>query len=415
MTEQGNTFEIALKAVLPPNFVQSDLAKAINVSPSYLSLMIRGRRDPSRHVISDIADLYKLSFEQRNELLRAAGHEPVKVRPDVTLTLNKIISAPGLNEREAALLMSELIAHAVRWRAQRKAREQEVGKAVIVAAGWQARLLAPEQLETMIVQSAKEALEASIRELIIVIAPTEPLPRFQKLQSLAAERGVPLKISTVLQKEPHGLGHAILEARTKIGEEQPFAVILPVDIDQNLGAERRASGRRHPEGAIAEMKACYRAFRKPIVAVNPPEATDQVDLRRYGLAFLGKPVKGVPRLYEIERMIEKPKPGVDESGVGARTIMGRYILTPDIFDILQATPRNSETKKIELTDALNVLLENHHYVCAYDLKRALIPLSSVRALMEILIESTSEPAKLTKIIRIAQKAIVDARDLSSEH
>lgn len=127
-----------------------------------------------------------------------------------------------------------------------------------------------------------------------------------------------------------GLGHAILSGRTLIGDE-PFAVVLADDLCFGSG-----------KGVLAQMVEVYRQYRCSIVAIQEvPEA----DLEQYGVID-GQPVG--ERTFRVTDMIEKPAPGQAPSQLA---IIGRYILTPDVFDILEATEpgRNNE---IQITDAL---------------------------------------------------------------
>ncbi|MDX1301618.1 UTP--glucose-1-phosphate uridylyltransferase GalU [Photobacterium sp.] len=134
----------------------------------------------------------------------------------------------------------------------------------------------------------------------------------------------------VRQHEMKGLGHAILTGRDLVGDE-PFAVVLADDLCIN----------QH-EGVLAQMVALYKQFRCSIVAVE--EVPDD-ETHKYGV-IAGQKIKD--NLYRVEDMVEKPDPGTEPSNMA---IIGRYILTPDIFEILEHTPpgKNGE---IQITDAL---------------------------------------------------------------
>jgi UTP--glucose-1-phosphate uridylyltransferase len=314
-----------------------------------------------------------------------------------------------LDSHEARLLLRELKSYARRWKSQRDARSNAVQKAVIVAAGWQARLLPPERLHEIISHSVIEILEADIRDILVVIAPSKPTPTFEKLYKLAAEREIhPIKIRSVIQEEPLGIGHAISLCRTQIEEAElgsaqttlgPFAVVLPVDVDRTAKGDK----------ALKLLKDAYGLLKKPMFTVNPMGAVTEVELKHYGLAILGKKTQESESLYYVDR-IEKPvqssnRESNEQSTDQRRIIMGRYILTPEIFDVLDETPRNPRTKKYEITDALATLLKDHHFVCALDLKQTLLPLASVRALMEMLIQSITEPSVLSKMIKTTRTTL----------
>ena len=135
----------------------------------------------------------------------------------------------------------------------------------------------------------------------------------------------------VRQREMKGLGHAILTGETLIGNE-PFGVLLSDDLCLNEDGP----------GVLSQMVELYRQFRCSIVAImEVPE--DQT--HKYGV-IAGEPLKD--GIYRVDRMVEKPRP---EDAPSNLAIIGRYILTPDIFDILRETPPGANGE-IQLTDAL---------------------------------------------------------------
>ncbi|NBS12646.1 MAG: UTP--glucose-1-phosphate uridylyltransferase [Gammaproteobacteria bacterium] len=138
------------------------------------------------------------------------------------------------------------------------------------------------------------------------------------------------EFSYTRQKEMMGLGHAILTGETLIGDE-PFAVVLADDLCIAEG-----------DGVLAQMVKLFKQFRCSIVAVE--EVPDE-DIHRYGVVA-GEPLK--EGVYRITEMIEKPSREEAPSNLG---IIGRYILTPDIFDVLRGTSpgKNGE---LQITDAL---------------------------------------------------------------
>lgn len=132
------------------------------------------------------------------------------------------------------------------------------------------------------------------------------------------------------QIEMKGLGHAILTGETLIGD-QPFAVILADDLCYN--AEK---------GVLMQMVELYKYYRCSIVAV---EEVPRNETNKYGVIAGDEISEGIIR---VNNMVEKPKP---EEAPSNLAIIGRYILTPDIFDIIRKTPpgRNNE---VQITDAL---------------------------------------------------------------
>jgi len=138
------------------------------------------------------------------------------------------------------------------------------------------------------------------------------------------------EFSYTRQKEMKGLGHAILTGETLIGDE-PFAVVLADDLCIADG-----------DGVLMQMVKLFRQFRCSIVAVE--EVPDD-HIHQYGVVT-GEPLKD--GVYRITDMMEKPSKDEAPSNLG---IIGRYILTPDIFDLLRETPpgKNGE---LQITDAL---------------------------------------------------------------
>ena len=132
------------------------------------------------------------------------------------------------------------------------------------------------------------------------------------------------------QKFMRGLGHAILTGETLIGD-QPFGVVLADDLCI-----------ANDHGVLKQMVELYNQFRCTIVAIEevPPEET-----HKYGI-ISGKEVHD--NIYRVENMVEKPDPKDAPSNLA---IIGRYILTPDIFEILRTTPPGANDE-VQLTDAL---------------------------------------------------------------
>ncbi len=139
------------------------------------------------------------------------------------------------------------------------------------------------------------------------------------------------------QIEMKGLGHAILSGETLIGKEA-FAVILADDLCDNDG-----------DAVLTQMISLYEKYGCSIVAVEeiPPE-----DSSKYGV-IVGEEIPDSDResrLYRVTDMVEKPEPKDAPSNLA---IIGRYILTPDIFDILRET-KPGKGGEVQITDALLV-------------------------------------------------------------
>jgi UTP--glucose-1-phosphate uridylyltransferase len=148
------------------------------------------------------------------------------------------------------------------------------------------------------------------------------------------------------QVEMKGLGHAILSGRSLIGDE-PFAVVLADDLCLNLEGD----------GVLAQMIKLYQQFRCSIVAIQevPREQT-----QKYGV-IAGELIR--EGIYRVNSMVEKPRP---EDAPSNLAIIGRYILTPDIFDLIADT-EPGKGGEIQITDALMKQAQNG-CVLAYKFK-----------------------------------------------
>ncbi|MFT5083450.1 MAG: UTP--glucose-1-phosphate uridylyltransferase [Lentisphaeria bacterium] len=131
------------------------------------------------------------------------------------------------------------------------------------------------------------------------------------------------------QAEMSGLGDAILNGRRLVGN-QPFGVVLSDDL---CVAE---------EGVLSQMVKLYKQFRCSIVAVQ--EVAEE-DISKFGVIG-GEQIKD--GIYQVKQMVEKPDPKDAPSNLA---IIGRYILTPDIFEIIESTPPG-KNNEVQLTDAL---------------------------------------------------------------
>jgi UTP--glucose-1-phosphate uridylyltransferase len=160
---------------------------------------------------------------------------------------------------------------------------------------------------------------------------TDLLARVRKVSEL-------IQVCYVRQKEPLGLGHAVLAARAMVGNE-PFAVMLGDDI---------LTGRRP---ALRQMIAAYEAYRQPVLLVQRVAPTE---VSRYGV-IRGRRID--TGLYRVQDLVEKPAPDQAPSNLA---LIGRYILTPDIFPLLERT-RSDRTGEIQLTNALKGLLATRRH------------------------------------------------------
>jgi UTP--glucose-1-phosphate uridylyltransferase len=147
-----------------------------------------------------------------------------------------------------------------------------------------------------------------------------------------------IHVAYVRQKEALGLGHAVLMARELVGEE-PFAVLLADDII---------------DAQVPVLKQMMAAFEETRCSVIATQVVEGPGISAYGV-IEAKPVNGrfAGKLHEITNLVEKPKP---EDAPSNLAVIGRYILTPKIFSMLDRTPLGPGGE-LQLTDALKLLLQ----------------------------------------------------------
>lgn len=240
---------------------------------------------------------------------------------------------------------------------------KKVRKAVFPAAGLGTRFLPatkaiPKEMlplvdKPLIQYGVEEALAAGIEEIIIITSrgKTAIEDHFDisfELESNLESRGKTAlleiarkvsnmaQISYVRQKQALGLGHAVLQARELVGDE-PFAVILPDDvIDAN-------------PACLKQMTDAYDQTQSSILATQIVEGPA---ISSYGVLDCD-PVPGNPRLLAAKGMVEKPKM---EDAPSKNAIIGRYVLTPRIFELLETIPKGAGGE-LQLTDGIKGLLQ----------------------------------------------------------
>ncbi|MFZ7171621.1 UTP--glucose-1-phosphate uridylyltransferase GalU [Avibacterium volantium] len=164
----------------------------------------------------------------------------------------------------------------------------------------------------------------------------------------------------IRQGEMLGLGHAVLVGRELVGNE-PFAVVLADDLCIN----------EQGQGVLAQMVELYNQYNCTIVAV---EEVPEDETHKYGV-ISGKPIND--SLFQVEDMVEKPEKGTAPSNLA---IIGRYILAPDIFDLLEKTPAG-KNGEIQITDAL-LQQAKQGKVLAYKFKGKRFDCGSVEGFIE---------------------------------
>jgi UTP--glucose-1-phosphate uridylyltransferase len=177
------------------------------------------------------------------------------------------------------------------------------------------------ELESFLEQRGKKAQLAEIRKISQII-----------------------KLAYVRQGEPLGLGHAVLVTRNLVGDE-PFAVILGDDV---IDAQ---------PPALKQMIDVFHRVNGPVLAV---ERVPMEDVSSYGVVAIDETVELGDGVHQIKDLVEKPP---REEAPSNLAIIGRYILTPDIFPALEATA-SDRTGEIQLTNGLRRLLKDRPiYAC----------------------------------------------------
>jgi UTP--glucose-1-phosphate uridylyltransferase len=243
--------------------------------------------------------------------------------------------------------------------------KREVCKAVFPAAGLGTRFLPvtkaqPKEMlplvdKPIIQYGVEEALASGCDQIIVVTgrgkaAIEDHFDVSYELEKMLEERGKTdllatvrqisdmIHIAYVRQKEAMGLGHAVLMARELVGDE-PFAVILADDII---------------DSDVPCLKQMIDVYNETGCSVLAAQVIEGPAISAYGVLD-AKPVPGKwnGRLFEVQHLVEKPKPKDAPSNLA---IIGRYILTPAIFEALASTELGSGGE-LQLTDGLRQLLK----------------------------------------------------------
>ena len=247
----------------------------------------------------------------------------------------------------------------------------KIRKAVIPAAGFGTRMLpasksVPKEMlpiydKPTLHHIVKEVVDSGITDILIIISKDkgsiedyfdvnfeleyELNKKSSEISGEIHELSKMANIYTIRQKKKNGLGDAIKYAESFVGDE-PFAILLGDDIIYNTSDELPC---------IKQMADIYEKEEAPVLGVQEV-SWDDVD--KYGIV---NGVKTSDRITEVESLVEKPS---REEATTNLAILGRYIVTPDIFPILHET-KPGKNNEIQLTDALNKLAEKRKMI-AYD-------------------------------------------------
>ncbi len=242
-------------------------------------------------------------------------------------------------------------------------------KAIIPAAGLGTRFLpmtknSPKEMLPVVDKPAiqyvvEEAVNSGINDIVIVTGrgkevienhfdiayELESILKKRNKQELLREVRKIAELADIYyirQKEPLGLGHAIYVARKHIHDE-PFSVLLGDDIIISK------------QPCISQLIEIYKKVNASVIGIKK---VGKEDVSKYGIIKYREVGKN---LYKIEELVEKPSP---EKAPSQMAVMGRYVLTPEIFDYLKET-KPGKNEEIQLTDALNAML-NEHEIYAYE-------------------------------------------------
>ena len=247
----------------------------------------------------------------------------------------------------------------------------KVRKAVIHAAGFGTRMLpasksVPKEMlpiydKPTLHHIVKEVVDSGITDILIIISKDkgsiedyfdvnfeleyELNKKSSEISGEIHELSKMANIYTIRQKKKNGLGDAIKYAESFVGDE-PFAILLGDDIIYNTEDELPC---------IKQMADIYEKEESPVLGV---QEVSWEDVDKYGIV---NGVKTSDRITEVESLVEKPS---REEATTNLAILGRYIVTPDIFPILHET-KPGKNNEIQLTDALNKLAEKRKMI-AYD-------------------------------------------------
>ena len=238
----------------------------------------------------------------------------------------------------------------------------KVRKAIIPAAGLGTRFLPatkaqPKEMLPIVDKPTiqyiiEEAVESGIEEILIITGRNKKsiedhfdksvelemeLEKSGKQEMLELVRGISdmVDIHYIRQKEPRGLGHAINCAKSFVGNE-PFAVMLGDDVvDSEVPC-------------LKQLINCFNEYKTTILGVQTVEFDN---VNKYGIID-GLPIEN--RVYKVKKLVEKPSVEEAPSNIA---ILGRYIITPQIFKVLENT-KPGKGNEIQLTDALETLIKS---------------------------------------------------------
>ena len=268
--------------------------------------------------------------------------------------------------------------------------DKKIRKAIILAAGLGTRFLPatkaqPKEMLPIVDKPTlqyiiEEAIESGIEEILIITGRNKKsiedhfdrsveleleLEHKGKVEMLEMVKSISnmVDIHFIRQKEPKGLGHAIYCAKSFVGNE-PFAVMLGDDIVYNEG-----------KPCLRQLMDCYDEYKTSVLGV---QTVPDGDVDKYGIVD-GLKIEG--NVTKVKGLVEKPS--VDEAPSNM-AILGRYIITPSIFEILERT-KPGKGGEIQLTDALLELM-SEEAIYAYNFEGRRYDVGDILGFLEATVE-----------------------------
>ncbi len=395
------------------------LAQLVKLDTSYVYRIETGARRPSRESVLQFADALKIEGEAVNQWLQEAGYAPMPLLTSVRSAVrtrgairtrgrrqehNAVITA-GWDTTQwagwlAAMGLEEPLIRRLLHALESASREEQdevtriisttmtraaesletpVHCAVIPAAGGQHQILAAHVMQRLLLRAISEASESGITKIILVLAPGMVDALYTPLrQAFELSIAPAIQLQYVVQARPNGLGDAILQTESLIGQ-QPFAVLLPDDVVQ----ER--TGRALYARELRRMIEAYKQVPEAhlIAAAPVPKAR----LLQSGVIKVAKN-EVHPALFSVTRLVEKP-PASHAILRASHTygIVGRYLLQPTIFEALRALQAECP---LHLTTALERLRQKGLNIYAFTLKATRQDIGGVLDQANVLIGTSPE-------------------------
>ncbi len=389
MGEEGNHFGLLMQAARESaGLSRKELAERVGLDASHVYRMEVGDRRPSREATLALAEALSVANYDVDFWLTAAGYAPMPLLAGVRSAMRtrggrrrsdpdsarsskwdagrwaSWLEAMGLQDAQIGQLLNALemaglseqraVTSAVSATFSQFTRmlESPVRTAVIPAAGGHHRVIAPHVMQQLLLRVISEAVDSGLSQIHLVLAPGAGESLFLPLREAFNLTIVPaIKLQYTEQIRPEGLGDAVLQAESLVGQE-PFAVLLPDDVIQE-----RIGRTLYPRELRRMMDAFSRLDNIHLAAVK---AIPRSKMPHYGVVQVGAK-EILPQIRLAIRLKEKP-PAKDPICRASQTrgIVGRYLFCPDIFAALRQLKdkHTGKGRTVELTDALELIRQN---------------------------------------------------------